>query len=128
MSKQRPHTVYLLSLWQASTADEPTWRAWLENPCTGQRRGFATLEELMQYLQHEISLLEFATDAPPASVPVRGGARGDRRGTPGTEPARGPRGVRRRGKGEGDDRGALIPDARPARTAPHSSRSHRLCR
>lgn len=66
MCKQRPHVVYRLSLWQASTADKPMWRAWLENPCTGQRRGFGTLEGLMRYLQHEMNLLECAADAPPA--------------------------------------------------------------
>ena len=62
---RRPHAVYLVSLWQAQTEGEPTWRAWLENPSTGERRGFATLTELFAYLKIKISLLECEPDLKP---------------------------------------------------------------
>jgi hypothetical protein len=60
----RKYLSYLLRLWQES-ADEPpavrladsdepralpVWRASLESPGTGERRGFANLEDLYAYL------------------------------------------------------------------------------
>lgn len=39
---------YLLRLWRE--AGETHWRASLENPSTGKRLGFATLDRLVKYL------------------------------------------------------------------------------
>jgi hypothetical protein len=68
MAKKRLHAVYLLSLWQAHTEGEPIWRAWLECPSTGERRGFATLDDLCGYIKSRVNLLEGALDAGPALV------------------------------------------------------------
>ena len=47
-----PYTIYLLRLWIESEADV-VWRFSLEEPRTGARRGFATLDELVLFLQQE---------------------------------------------------------------------------
>lgn len=41
------YRAYLLRLWRATDAQ---WRAALEDPHTGERRAFASLEKLAQYL------------------------------------------------------------------------------
>jgi len=41
---------YLLRLWGGGNG-ESIWRASLENPMTGERRGFASLKELFAFLQ-----------------------------------------------------------------------------
>jgi len=41
---------YLLRMWQVPTSEEYTWRIQLENVRTGEKRGFANLEELLSYL------------------------------------------------------------------------------
>jgi hypothetical protein len=45
----RYHT-FLLTLW-AEAGSEPEWRCSLENPHTGTRTGFASLDELARYLR-----------------------------------------------------------------------------
>ena len=45
---------YLLRLWQTRSGDERIWRASLENPHTGERKGFATLADLFTFLEQEI--------------------------------------------------------------------------
>jgi hypothetical protein len=45
----RYHT-FLLSLW-AEAGGAPSWRCSLENPHTGERMGFTSLEELAGYLR-----------------------------------------------------------------------------
>jgi hypothetical protein len=42
---------YLLRLWQAGPADNPTWRASLEDPHTHQVTGFDTLKALCDHLK-----------------------------------------------------------------------------
>jgi hypothetical protein len=57
MAKQQPDYVsYLLRLWRASDGEGPAWRASLESPHTGERRGFASLDELFDFLQQEITV------------------------------------------------------------------------
>ena len=41
---------YLLRMWQVPTNGEHAWRILLENVQTGEKRGFASLEELLAYL------------------------------------------------------------------------------
>jgi hypothetical protein len=41
---------YLLRIWQVPNNDERAWRIQLENVQTGEKHGFASLEELLVYL------------------------------------------------------------------------------
>jgi hypothetical protein len=43
----------MLRLWQVSHEGELTWRASLESPHTGERRGFASLEALFAFLKEQ---------------------------------------------------------------------------
>ncbi|HMP41265.1 MAG TPA: hypothetical protein PKA05_12845 [Roseiflexaceae bacterium] len=47
---------YLLRFWEerGHTREQVAWRFSLENPLTGERHGFVTLEALMQFLQAEL--------------------------------------------------------------------------
>jgi hypothetical protein len=38
-------------LWRTGSEESAVWRALLENPYTGERRGFAGLKDLFVYLQ-----------------------------------------------------------------------------
>lgn len=49
---------YLLRLWQAGHRDNPVWRASLESPMTGERRGFANLKELFAFLETQAEQVE----------------------------------------------------------------------
>lgn len=42
---------YLLRLWQTRDREMCIWRASLEQPGTGVRQGFASLEDLMAFLE-----------------------------------------------------------------------------
>jgi hypothetical protein len=53
MNKQGRYLSYLLRLWQESGGDAPLWRASLERPQDGERLGFASLEELVAFLEGE---------------------------------------------------------------------------
>jgi hypothetical protein len=44
---------YLLRVWQTSDGETRTWRASLERPGTEERQGFATLEELFEFLRQQ---------------------------------------------------------------------------
>jgi len=48
--------VYVLRFWPETNVNRPTagqWRFTLENTATGARRGFATLKELVIFLENE---------------------------------------------------------------------------
>ena len=48
---------YLLTFWEERSQDSKTrkvWRFSLEDPRTGQRRGFADLEAMVVYLEQEM--------------------------------------------------------------------------
>jgi hypothetical protein len=54
MAKQHPrqrYLSYLLRLWQTSDGRGAVWRASLQSPGSGERHGFANLEELMDFLK-----------------------------------------------------------------------------
>lgn len=55
MTKERGYVSYLLRMWQTSDGEVCTWRASLEQPGTQERRGFATLEELFDFLRRQAS-------------------------------------------------------------------------
>jgi len=52
--EQRRYISYLLRLWQIRSEGELVWRASLESPHTGERRGFASLADLFTFLGKEI--------------------------------------------------------------------------
>lgn len=52
-SHNRLYRAYLLRLWCAERAAAECWRASLENSHTGERIGFASLEELFDFLMEE---------------------------------------------------------------------------
>jgi len=52
--EQRRYYSYLLRLWQVDGAGTPIWRASLEDPHTGERRGFPDLESLFAFLKEQI--------------------------------------------------------------------------
>jgi hypothetical protein len=51
MNEQPRYLSYLLRLWQTSDEAEQIWRASLEVPGAGERRGFASLKELFEFLE-----------------------------------------------------------------------------
>ena len=50
MDKQQRYLSYLLCLWQTSDGGKQVWRASLESPGAGERRGFANLKDLFDFL------------------------------------------------------------------------------
>jgi len=59
LDKQPCYRCYLLTLWEERSQDplEPTaWRFRLEDPRTGQRHGFASLEALVAVLEQEMAV------------------------------------------------------------------------
>jgi hypothetical protein len=50
---QKAYRSYLLRLWCADTLDR-CWRASLEDPRTGERIGFASLEQLFAFLMDQV--------------------------------------------------------------------------
>jgi hypothetical protein len=73
MSKeQRRYISYLLRLWQIRSEGELVWRASLESPHTGERRGFASLADLFTFLEKEIGHVAWGQAAPNADE--KGGA------------------------------------------------------
>ena len=53
MSKQR-YLSYMLRLWETTNGESHVWRASLESPGSGQRRGFVSLQSLMVFLEAEM--------------------------------------------------------------------------
>lgn len=58
----------MLRLWETSNGEKQIWRASLESPGTGQRRGFANLQSLVDYLQAQIEGLGEEDSEPDAWV------------------------------------------------------------
>lgn len=54
--QQSRYLSYLLRLWQ--TGSQPIWRASLESPLTGERQGFASLQELFTFLETQAEAIE----------------------------------------------------------------------
>ena len=46
---------YLLRVWQTSSEENAAWRASLESPHTGERKGFADLDNLFAFLRQQTS-------------------------------------------------------------------------
>ena len=57
MDKQQTASLsYLLRLWPAGAAHQQVWRASLEDVQSGERRGFANLEQLFVFLMEQTEL------------------------------------------------------------------------
>jgi len=50
---EKKYRSYLLRLWRVDTVD-PCWQASLEDPHTGKRIGFASLEQLFAFLMEQV--------------------------------------------------------------------------
>lgn len=48
------YRAYLLRLWDANSRGRPDWHASVEDTHTGERRGFADLEQLSAFLAEQI--------------------------------------------------------------------------
>ena len=51
--EQGSYTSYLLRLWPTISEEILTWRASLEHPGTGERQGFASMEDLFAFLKEQ---------------------------------------------------------------------------
>lgn len=60
--RKRRYLAYLLRLWQVRDKGQVGWRASIENVHTGERRGFASPEELFAFLEARVSPVEPAPD------------------------------------------------------------------
>jgi hypothetical protein len=55
-NRPQSYQSYLLRLWRTATTGDATWRASLENPQTGERHGFASLDAMVTFLRLQIGL------------------------------------------------------------------------
>lgn len=62
--EQPAYRAYLLRLWQVRSGGHLVWRASIEDAHTGMRLGFASLEQLIDFLQQAIG----RTDQPGQDV------------------------------------------------------------
>jgi hypothetical protein len=54
MSQEQPvYQSYLLRLWSVRVDDDTIWRASLESSVTSQRQGFASLDDLCDFLKRQ---------------------------------------------------------------------------
>lgn len=56
MEAEQRYYSYVLRVWLAGDRDQPHWHASLEDTHTGERRGFASLAALCEYLNQLIGL------------------------------------------------------------------------
>lgn len=56
----RGYVAYLLRLWRETSGESSRWRASLQDPHSGERLGFAGLEELFEFLHRQVAA---ATDS-----------------------------------------------------------------
>jgi len=73
MAKEQPdYLSYLLRLWRVSDEEKAIWRASLESSHTGERKGFASLDDLFTFLEKETGHVAPGQTAP--NVNGKGGA------------------------------------------------------
>ncbi|HDQ71391.1 MAG TPA: hypothetical protein ENN19_04760 [Chloroflexi bacterium] len=68
MTKEVRYLAYLLRLWQVDDRGEMIWRASVEMPGAGERRGFASLDDLFEFLAVQTELEDDQDDCTGASV------------------------------------------------------------
>jgi hypothetical protein len=64
--KQPDYLSYLLRVWRVSGEDAAHWRASLQSPHTGERRGFASLTDLLTFLEQATNRADQRQNAPEA--------------------------------------------------------------
>ncbi len=64
MADQPDYKSYLLRLWQAQTAAGVAWRASLEEPHSGTRLGFSSLQRLHEFLLDQTAAEAHQTTTP----------------------------------------------------------------
>lgn len=57
MKEHRRYLSYMLRMWETCNGESQIWRASLESPGGGERRGFANLQSLMDFLERRTSQL-----------------------------------------------------------------------
>jgi hypothetical protein len=62
MDEKGRYQSYLLRLWQERAGDPRQWRASLERPLTGERLGFASLGDLIRFLEDETGCPRLGTE------------------------------------------------------------------
>ena len=72
MDRQRGYLAYMLRLWETSDGETQVWRASLESPGSGERRGFGDLQSLIAFLEAQTE----AQDAQDGEAGTGGGERG----------------------------------------------------
>ena len=64
MSREQGRYIsYLLRLWQTRSEGKLIWRASLESPHNGERRGFTNLGDLFAFLEKEVSRADQEPDS-----------------------------------------------------------------
>ena len=66
--EQRQYISYLLRLWQTRSEGELVWRASLESPHTGERKGFTNLVDMFTFLEKEVNTVAQGQAAPNADL------------------------------------------------------------
>ena len=54
VEEQPSYISYLLRLWKVEGGEGGGWRASIEDPHTGEQRGFASLEALFAFLREQV--------------------------------------------------------------------------
>lgn len=62
MTRRKRELVYLIHIWTVEEEGKPAWRASLESTRAGERKGFASLEDLFVYLRAQIQEYPEETD------------------------------------------------------------------
>jgi hypothetical protein len=58
VDRKRNYRSYLLRLWVEDVNGQEVWRVLLENPFSGERRGFVRLPDLCGYLEEKMHVNE----------------------------------------------------------------------
>ena len=74
MNERRRYHAYMLRLWETSNGERRIWRASLESPSSGERRGFRSLQSLIEFLEAQTR----DQDAQDGEADVGGGEGGGR--------------------------------------------------
>jgi hypothetical protein len=65
-SEQQGYVAYLLRLWQMGSGASTVWRVSLDDPRTGERKGFADLASLFAFLREQVG--ESNADVHPIAI------------------------------------------------------------
>ncbi len=62
--EHKHYAAYLVRLWKEKGTEHDQWRASVEDPRTGERRGFANIEDLFAFLRERTASSGDATGRP----------------------------------------------------------------